>query len=352
MKRMILCLLIGLLAAGCASAEVVSTLNHQAYDGNGSTRAFSFSFGIYAATDLRVICRTGATGVEAVQVLNSDYVLTDDDGDGDYTDGPGGTVTFVTAPALGVEVHLIRIPPLTQLVGLDNVPYLRLIALEDAIDKLEHQIQYLQSQIARSPRVPITEGLTADVNLPSNVERAGGFLHFDDDGNADVALTTATTVTPFWAALLDDPNLAAALVTLDNDTFTGLASLDPNTSGHLYNVVPLWSVSLERWIEGSVGPNGEVQPWDAQLQGLAGHTPSAASLPYWITPTTAGEAAVDPNKLVLTVDDGVDTSLVLTWQKGVLSSVTKGDTVGAAYMLWETYDANGVTDPCSVGIDF
>jgi len=209
------------LAAIPAAAEVSTTAYSVSYSGDGATVAFVFAFPIYATTDLRVVCRTTATGAESLQVLNSAYTMADNDGDGDYTDAsttPGGTVTFVTAPATGVTVHLLAAPPLTQTTDLDGTGYMRLGALEDAIDKLALQNQHLRRLIERSLLIPESEGGTRDMNVPASVTRASGFLGFDDDGDVSMGTTTDATLSASWTGIVagspTDPEIAQGLTDL------------------------------------------------------------------------------------------------------------------------------------------
>lgn len=224
-----LILLLGVLGAFCGRtlrAEVNSDADHIVYNGNGTTKAFTFPFGIFSPGDLRVVLRTVATGAEQVQTLNSHYTLCDDDADGDYWDGPGGTVTFATAPASGVQVWISRTPPLTQTTDIDGSSYVRLNVLEDAVDRLTTQIQYVKGLADRAVRVPETERQSAGTALPSSVDRAGGYLAFDASGDVSVLAgglpSTDVAVRPFWADVLGQYNLADSL-----DAMGGASAIRP-----------------------------------------------------------------------------------------------------------------------------
>ncbi len=195
---------LGWLVVETARGEVHSEVDQIAYAGDGVTKAFAFGFGVQATSQVRVVLRTVATGVESLQVLNAQYAIADDDGDGDYTDGPGGTVTFTTAPAAGVEVHISRRPALTQTMDLDGSSYVRLTALEDAIDQIVYQTQYLQGQLDRVPMVPETERGVCDLRLPASP--AAGYLYRDAAGNMTVATALAadeaSLLTTAWSVVL------------------------------------------------------------------------------------------------------------------------------------------------------
>ncbi len=195
-------LLLGLLMTELASAEVNSAVDQIVYNGNGTTKAFTFPFGVLSTAQVRVVCRTTATGAEVVQVLNSDYTLADDDADGDYTDGPGGTVTFITAPASGVQVWITRVPALTQTRDLDGTAYLRLATLEDALDNVAYQVQYLRRLLYRVPLIPETEAQVRDMNAVNAVTRAGTFLKWDPNGDLSSGSTTDATLSAAWTGIV------------------------------------------------------------------------------------------------------------------------------------------------------
>lgn len=201
----VLCVLCGP-SCGPAWAEVNSAVDHVAYDGNGATKAFTFAFGIFSTTELRVVCRTTATGAESVQTLNVAFTVADNDGDGDYTDGtPGGTVTFTAAPASGVEVHISRLVPLTQTSDIDGTRVVRLGTIEDAIDKLVYQTQFLRGLLYRVPMIAETERQVYDMNLPVFTGTAG-YLYQNSDGEmvrANPTVAADANLTTAWSAVLE-----------------------------------------------------------------------------------------------------------------------------------------------------
>jgi len=210
-------LLLGTLIMGVADAEVNSEVSGIAYDGNGTSKTFTFPFGILATSELRVVVRTVATGAETLLVLNSGYSMTDDDGDGDYTDQPGGSITTLAADAYSsaYEIWITRKPALTQTTSIDDVGYLRLDALEDTVDKLTYEVQYLRRLLYRVPIIPETEAQVADMNLPASPTRASGFLKFTAAGGVTTATVVepVTTVTTYWETRLGTDTSAAEVRT-------------------------------------------------------------------------------------------------------------------------------------------
>ena len=86
---------------------LTTTIVKKEYVGNGATRAFATDFQFWDDTEIDVILRTIATGVEVLQTLNNQYTVSGGA-------GATGTVTFNGptpvdfAPLSTVEVHLRR----------------------------------------------------------------------------------------------------------------------------------------------------------------------------------------------------------------------------------------------------
>jgi hypothetical protein len=136
------------------------------YTANGSTTTFAYPFKIFADSDLVVILRNTATGVETVQVLNSAYTVTGAGSDA------GGNVVFGTAPATGNTVFIRRSLPLTQETNfVPNDPF-PAEAHEDALDKLTMLVQQINvSGVENSIRVPSSEAGITNTLLPISSQR-------------------------------------------------------------------------------------------------------------------------------------------------------------------------------------
>lgn len=234
-------LVLGLVLSSAARAEVNSEIDSAVYTGDGTTKAFPFSFGVLSTAQVRVVLRTILTGAEDLQVLNADYTLADDDGDGDYTDGPGGTVTFVTAPPVTVEVWITRQPDLKQERNLDATSYVRLAVLEDAVDNLTYEVQFLRRLLYRVPMIPETEARVVDMNVPAAPVRANSWAGWDANGAPRTGSNTSTTLTAAWTGIVQEIATAAQQV-------LGLAALGVDA-----NQVPIvqghpTDVHLRTWL--------------------------------------------------------------------------------------------------------
>jgi len=126
--------------------------------GNGSTTAFSFTFKVFASSEVKVYVRTDSTGAETLKAEGTGSANYSVSGVGSAS---GGTVTFVTAPASGETVVIRRNTAQTQGTDyVENDPF----AAEDhetALDKLTHIVQEVQEQLDRSIKASRTNTISS-----------------------------------------------------------------------------------------------------------------------------------------------------------------------------------------------
>lgn len=135
---------------------VSTTNNRVSYSGNGVTTAFSFPNKFLSNSDLVVILRVTATGVETVKTITTHYTVT---GAGEAS---GGTVTMVTAPAVGETLTIYRDPSKTQTTDLVENDSLPAETVETTLDKLTMLSQRQQDLVDRSVR--LTDGFSSSFN--------------------------------------------------------------------------------------------------------------------------------------------------------------------------------------------
>ena len=159
---------------------VSSSTNRASYSGNGSLTTFAYSFKVFDQGDLTVILRA-SNGTETVQTITTDYTVT---GVGDVG---GGNVVFVTAPASGVTVVILREMDLEQ--GLDLVPNDPFPAqsLENSLDKLTFMVQQHNEELGRTIKASRTNVITGAEFTISAADRANKIFAFDSSG--DVSIT-------------------------------------------------------------------------------------------------------------------------------------------------------------------
>ena len=167
---------------------ISTTIIKNSYSGNGSTTAFTYNFKITAATEIQVIVKTNATGVESVRSIGSgstNYAVT---GVGNNS----GTVTFVTAPTAAETVVLRRSTSQTQEMDLiDNDP-MSADTIETAHDKVIAISQELQEQIDRSLKISRANTMTSTEFVTSAADRASKVLAFDSSGELSVTQELGT----------------------------------------------------------------------------------------------------------------------------------------------------------------
>jgi hypothetical protein len=190
--------------------------------GTGVTeQEIPFLFPIIVNTDLEVVARVTATGVETPLVLGDDYTVTiDDDGTGTVTmigDGTGNDNIATTS-----EVWISRNTPRTQTLDLAQGGNFNAENLEDALDRATKQIIENTDNISRSLVAPVTDDDSLDMELPNSVDRADQYLAFDTNGEPTVvaSVAPATATTTAWSELfLAEANGADAQTRLGITTF-------------------------------------------------------------------------------------------------------------------------------------
>ena len=167
------------------------------FAGTGSLVALPFAFKVFTASDL-VVQRTNVAGDVATLTLTTHYSVSLN---ADQDTSPGGTVTLVTALAVGETAALTSGVSATQPLQLaSGGPFLP-GQIEDALDRAMIVVQQQGVLGEQTLRVPLGE--TALI-LPSADQRANKALLFDADGDpylaapasgsaADVMLQYAST---------------------------------------------------------------------------------------------------------------------------------------------------------------
>ena len=155
---------------------VTTTTNRNEYSGNGTQTTFPYTYKIFKDTDLQVY----VNGV--LQTLTTHYTVS---GVGNAT---GGDVVFVTAPANGAKVLLLRVLPATQETSYPSNDKFPAKVHEDLADRAIMLIQQLQETDKRALKLAVSS-LFTDLLVPD--PEAGRFLRWNSLltalENADVA---------------------------------------------------------------------------------------------------------------------------------------------------------------------
>lgn len=121
------------------------------YTGNNSTTVFAYTFKIFLSSDLQVY----VDGVP--KTITTDYTVS---GAGDES---GGSITFVSAPASGLSVQLVRAIPYDRLVDYQTSGDLLANTLDDDLDRIECQLQQVR-QIASDAVSSVLPGADFDAD--------------------------------------------------------------------------------------------------------------------------------------------------------------------------------------------
>ena len=168
---------------------ISSTTVKNSYNGDSSTTTFSYTFKIFANTDLQVIIRS-ALGTETVKTLTTHYTVT---GAGSAS---GGSVTFTAGniPATGETVVLRRAVPQTQAIDyIANDPF-PAESHEEGLDRAMMTLQQLQEEVTRSIKLSRTNTMTSTEFTVGSSDRANKILAFDENGEISVTQELGTFV--------------------------------------------------------------------------------------------------------------------------------------------------------------
>lgn len=134
---------------------ISATQVRKTFTGDGSTTAFTYNYRFLANADLKVY-QEGT-----LKTITTHYTVTGAGNAG------GGTVTFLTAPALNDEIVILNDPSNTQSLDLVDNDIFPAESLEAVLDRLTLQIQRCRDLLGRSLVLSDTDLSGASVTLPA-----------------------------------------------------------------------------------------------------------------------------------------------------------------------------------------
>ena len=171
---------------------ISSTVVKNSYNGNGSTRTFTYTFKIFQDSDLQVIIRS-SNGTETTKTLNTHYTVS---GAGNAN---GGSITFLQnlpsydyTPLSSEKIILIRNIPQTQsldYIANDTFPA---ESHEEGLDRAIMVVQQLQEEVNRSLKLSKTNTITSTEFTVDSTNRANKILAFDSTGELSIAQELGT----------------------------------------------------------------------------------------------------------------------------------------------------------------
>ena len=221
------------------------------YTGDGAVTAFTYPFPIFTNADIEVY--EDAT----LKTITTDYTVT---GAGVST---GGTVTFVTAPASGVVVTLLRNLTIERTTDFQESGEFRSQVINDELDKQVAMSQQVNDRVDRSLRLASTDP-DATLTLPLKATRLRKFLGFDSNG--DVA---AKDLASIGAIVLSD-------TTAQSPTATGTSGISDQISRSDHAHPEQTTASASTTVSGTVELATQTET-DAGTDAARAITPSTLS---------------------------------------------------------------------------
>lgn len=155
---------------------ISSETSKNTYSGNGSTTVFQYTFRILDEDEISVQLKNNSTGVITTQTITTHYTVSG------VGESAGGNITFVTAPASGYTVILVRDTTFTQETDYEEYAAFPAASHENALDKLTMLAQQLNEALVRTlkvdPAVSGFEGQVVGTPAASNIIR----VNSDGDG--------------------------------------------------------------------------------------------------------------------------------------------------------------------------
>lgn len=277
---LVLFLLIGLPSLWVTSQATVNEVTPASNRalGDGTTTAFSYTFKIYAKTDIEVL-------VDSVtKTVDTDYTVSGLGNSG------GGTVTFLSAPANAAVVTIIRKQPFQQTsVYTLNEPFPS-TRVEKDLDKLVMAAQQLKEALSRALQFAKQSTTTANtVDDPTTGKflrsKAGGGFDWATPTNAG-ALSSPVAVadggTGSTTAIGARTNLQVPGYT-SNPTINAKGDLLPGTADDTYTRL---AVGADGSILTADSGQSTGMKWNAL--GAVGTTPRVSSSTAWAYGAPAG----------------------------------------------------------------
>jgi len=215
------------------------------YFGNGSTTAFSSTFEVISADNLKVELLLEGASASVVQTSPTDYTAT-------VAGDNKVTATFVTAPPAGSVITLSLDVEPTQEADFTNNDEFDAEVLEDALDKLTLLIQQTKSTGTLQVSLPAS-AVNVDQTLPSVI--SGRALKWNAAGTA----ITNTTV---------DPDVTATTVAANASRLSTVEAQVQLISGAAL-VPPVQIELVEGQASYSLGPTWPVDQLDEKTYDVA-----------------------------------------------------------------------------------
>ena len=317
---------------------ISSTTVKNSYLGDGSTSAFSYTFKIFANSDLQVIIRS-STGAETVKTITTHYTVS---GAGDAN---GGSVTFTSGniPASGETVVIRRAVPQTQSIDyIANDPF-PAESHEEGLDRSMMTIQQMQEELDRSFKVSRTNTISSSEFTDNASTRASKTLGFDSSGDL-------TTVADFLPAGGDSALFKYSTTTTDADPGSGIVRFNHAT----------FSSVTELYIDDEDFNGTDVSSWVQSFDDVSGNDTNrgririqnAGTLTTYITFKVTGAVTDATGYTKVTVSHIASSGTLSNNDKVFISFVASGEDGAIPGYFYKFDTGTSDTDPGAGEIAF
>jgi hypothetical protein len=238
------------------------------FTGAGSTGPYAFAFKVFTSADLYVVKMLVSTGVETELTLTTDYTVSLN---ADQNSNPGGTITLVSALAVGYTLTITSELGNLQPTDLTNQGGFYPSVITDSLDRSVIQTQQLQDQVNRSLKYPVSDSSSLSSELPAAAQRASTVMAFDSAGEPVVGPAVASVGT----VLANIANI---------NTVAGISADVTTVAGISANVTTVAGIDTD--VTTVAGINGDV----STVSAIAADVTTVAGIDTEVT-TVAGIAA-------------------------------------------------------------
>ncbi len=179
--------------------SVTSTINRVREEGNGTKTVFSFSFPIFAASELQVYNVVRATDVATLKTITTHYTVSIN------SSSEGGTVTWLTAPTAAQDSLILRVVPYSQDADIPTESNFPEAQIENQLDRLCMMCIQLKVITDRCVQAGVAEDTVTLAALSASVAAAAA--------SATAAASSATAAASSATAAASSATAAASSAT-------------------------------------------------------------------------------------------------------------------------------------------
>lgn len=208
------------------------------YTGNDSASAFTFSFKVFADTDIRVVSTVIATSVETDLVLNTNYTVARN---ADQDTSPGGTVTYkvggvTTAYPSTHKLTIVGNFSYEQPTDIPNGGAFFASVVETALDRLTLLIKQIKETVDRAVTVDASDTTDPSVLIDTLVASSAAAAQAAIDAEAARIAAEAAALSVPSADAIQEQTQTKFTTGGTSTAYTGAPSpaITANTAGMLF----------------------------------------------------------------------------------------------------------------------